>query len=306
MKKKSKVFTILFLTIILAASCNFIYSPIHSRENPNDWNAVLTSLLAVQPRAGEVMVSVPWREFRYDYYDDDERIEEAMLVYSVGQAIPIRVAPLPPDSGGIFGFDFDESPAIFSESIYNLKNGEDVWFALYPRMGKKWLAPIYEIITVRDIADIPVVSGAGPYTPEKGATMDEWGWFDQDDLAIGATTVWAGFYLVLRFNLPDRIRCTYASLKMTATGTDGMIYPVGSRLFEHVDDNERIGMVDFRNGNSFLVGDATGALGADITDAVNAAIVYGSDTFVIEVDGRAADWTNTYGSETITLDYEQY
>jgi hypothetical protein len=300
MKGKSKCFIILFLTISLVSSCNFLYSPIHSRENPNDRNAVITNLLAVQPQAGEVMVSFPWQESYYVY--DDERIEEAMLVYSVGKAMPIRVAPLPPDSGGIFGFKFDESPAIFSESIYNLKSGEDVWFALYPKMGNKWLAPLYEKITVRDISEIPVVTGAGLFTSEYSVVMDELGWlYDTNPLAIPING-----YLVLRFDLPERIRCTYASLKMNATGTNAMIYPVSSRLFANVDENERVNMIDYLNGSSFLISDATGALGADITDAVNAAIVYGSDTFVIEVDGGTATWTDTYGSESLTLDYEQY
>lgn len=311
MRRNNRGFVILVSTLLFAVSCNFIYSPIHGRENPNDQEAVLTSLLAVQPQAEEVMVSFPWRELYYDYYNDNEKIEEAMLVYSVGKAIPIRVAPLPSDSGGIFGFEFDESPVIFSKSIYNLNSGEDVWFALYPKTKNKWLAPLYEKISVRDIADIPTVSGAGPFTPEKGATMDEGGWFDQDDLVSGSNyTVGTNCYLVLRFNLPDRIRCLYASLQLSVPMNNGsdnaMIYPVCSLLFENMNDNERGDMVDINNGSSFLVSEAVSALGADITDAVNAAVVYGSDIFVIQVDGGAADWTDTYGSETITLDYEQY
>src|SRR6056297_1133562 len=115
MRKRLFLTYLISLVLYFFVSCNFFFSPVHGRENPNDRDAVITSVLAVQPQPGEVVVSFPWRGLNYDYYDDDERIEEAMLVYSVGQAIPIRVAPIPPDSGGIFGFELGEGPAIFSK-----------------------------------------------------------------------------------------------------------------------------------------------------------------------------------------------
>jgi hypothetical protein len=304
---------LLSLLIALFASCNFFYNPLHGRENPNDYEGTVMSPFAFQVQPGEVEISFAWREVYY-YHDDEDVVEEVMLVYSLGKTLPIRVVPIPPDLGGIYGYDRAKESMIYSERIGGLAVGDEVWFALYPRLGEKWLAPLYEHITLRDAEEIPFVTLAGPYSPERGAVMNYWGWMgselgtsDSYTLENNTTT---SQYLVLRFNLPDRVRCTVARLTLpfaASSTNNGLAYPIVYGYIEHLnDDGARIASIDYNNGSNFTISDAaTGT--ALVTEAVNAAMRYGSDTILITLGpGQLENSSGNYGSESLTLDYEQY
>ncbi|MDZ7794335.1 MAG: hypothetical protein U5P10_11790 [Spirochaetia bacterium] len=139
--------------VLFFTACNFLLSPMHGRENPNDWKTQIYGVFAAQLSSNTVKVSFPWRD-RFNNYDDEDVIEEAMLVYSIGKAIPIRTTPMPPDSGGSFGFSFEDGKYLYTKQIDGLSEGDEVWFALYPRMGMRWLAPLYEKIEIKNPAEI--------------------------------------------------------------------------------------------------------------------------------------------------------
>jgi len=295
-------------------ACNFLISPIHGRENPNDWEAQIYDVFASQLSSDTVKFSFPWRD-RFNNYDDEDVIEEAMLVYSVGKAIPIRTAPLPPDSGGSYGFSFEDGKYLYTKEIDGFSEGDEVWFALYPKMGVRWLAPLYEKIVLKDPANISVTVGAGPYVPEAGAIMASDGWINElnsgDSYFIDGN-VGVEQYLLLRFeNLPDKVKCTDAQLYLPVVGDsdNGFAYPIITRNYEYIDDNTRLRLIDYNNGSSFTYAQAAGGI-ANVTNAVNAAIRYGSDTILMSIETGLSEGTLAppagYGDETLTITYEQY
>lgn len=302
--------TTLLITLVFSA-CNFLVSPMHGRENPNDWKAQIYDVFAAQLSSNTVEVSFPWRD-RLNNSDDDEAIEEAMLVYSVGKSLPVRTAPLPPDSGGSYGFSFEDGKYLYTKEIDGLAEGDEVWFALYPRIGIRWLAPLYEKIEIKDPANIPVTVGAGPFFPEAGATMAFDGWLNElqtgDPYTIDGT-VGAEQYLLLRFELPDRVRCTDAVIDMPVSGVAeiGFAYPIITRYYEHTDESTRLRLIDYNNGSSFTYDQASTGT-AIVTEAVNAAIRYGSDTILLSIDSGVTENSVApdFGAETLTITYEQY
>ncbi|MDZ7794334.1 MAG: hypothetical protein U5P10_11785 [Spirochaetia bacterium] len=67
-------------------------------------------------------------------------------------------------------------------------------------------------------------------------------------------------------------------------------------------------LVDYNNSSNFVFGDA-GSGSADITEAVDTAIAYGSDTLLIAVESGASESTLDppyFGDEYLTITYEQY
>ncbi|MDY7028679.1 MAG: hypothetical protein SVR04_10315, partial [Spirochaetota bacterium] len=56
------------------------------------------NLFAYQTGEHEVTASFTWRDV-FINYDEETAIEEAVMVYNVGEALPVRIIPLPPDSG---------------------------------------------------------------------------------------------------------------------------------------------------------------------------------------------------------------
>src|SRR6056297_2649971 len=124
MLNKYVILSITAVVFLFFSGCNFLLPPMHGRENPNDWEAQIYDVFAAQLSSDTVKVSFPWRD-RFNNYDDDDVIEEAMLVYSVGKAIPVRTAPLPPDSGGSFGFSFEDEKYLYSKEIDGLSEGDE-------------------------------------------------------------------------------------------------------------------------------------------------------------------------------------
>lgn len=295
--------------VLFFSACNFLLSPLHGRENPNDWEAQIYDVFAAQLSADTIKVSFPWRD-RFNHYDDEDVIEEAMLVYSIGKAIPVRTAPLPPDSGGSFGFGFEDGQYLYTKEIDGLSQGDEVWFALYPRMGMRWLAPLYEKIEIKDPVNILVTTGSGPFYPEAGATMTFEGWInklnDGDSYTIDGT-VDAEQYLLLRFELPDRVRCVNATIDMPVTGNnyDGYAYPIITRNYNHTDESTRLRLIDYYNGSSFTYSQASTGT-ADITTAVNAAIRYGSDSLMFTIEPGQSENGSSFGAEFLTITYEEY
>jgi len=117
---------------------------------------------------------------------------------------------------------------------------------------------------------------------------------------------------LLRFeNLPDKVKCTDAQLYLPVVGDsdNGFAYPIITRNYEYIDDNTRLRLIDYNNGSSFTYAQAAGGI-ANVTNAVNAAIRYGSDTILMSIETGLSEGTLAppagYGDETLTITYEQY
>jgi len=287
MLNKYVILSITAVVLLFFSGCNFLLPPMHGRENPNDWEAQIYDVFAAQLSSDTVKVSFPWRD-RFNNYDDDDVIEEVMLVYSVGKAIPVRTAPLPPDSGGSFGFSFEDEKYLYSKEIDGLSEGDEVWFALYPRIGMRWLAPLYDKIKIKSIPDMITVSPPA-ISPEDGFLMNSSGNIiaELPDAAFDDYTldnsIGTEEYLILSFDLPDDIQCTSADLYLPVTngsGNIGYAYPFISHLFRYTNESSRLQLIDYNNFDSFQFGQAEVG-NADISTSINAAIVYGSNTIII-------------------------
>jgi len=296
------------LLVFSLTSCNFFFIPQHGRENSNDAQAQIYNLFAYQSGANEVAVQFAWRDPVY-IDDNDEVIEEAVLVYNVGEALPVRSIPLPPDSGGTEGFDFKDDHYIHTKVIDGLDEGDEVYFSLYPHTRKKWLAPLYEKITVKDLIDIPIVNDPFQYPAVFAFQFFVDGWmhevFDSDQYFLSNTE-----YLLLRFDLPDNIRCTQANLVMPMFADSGTVSPVTFRFVEYIPDtNARLSMIDYSGGSTVA---SFNSMPVDVTEAVNAAIAYGSDALLIRKDtatGVGPFTHNSVGpppSEYLQLTYQEF
>ncbi len=299
----------LIAVVLLFSACNFMLPPMHGRENPNDWEAQIYDVFAAQLSSDTVEVSFPWRD-RFNNYDDDDVIEEAMLVYSVGKAIPVRAAPLPPDSGGSFGFSFEDQKYLYSKEIDGLSQGDEVWFALYPRLGMRWLAPLFEKIEIKEKSSLPTVTDSN-VLPINAWLMDANGVITQPPTAGNYridNTVGNEQYLILQFEFPKDIHFTSATLELPFSSiNDAAAYPFITPFVEYTDDSTRLKLIDYYNESNFTLQE-TSTGNADIVNAMNAAATYGSDIIVIiPSTGVVENSDNLYGTdERITYTYEQY
>jgi len=311
---KKKVFVLLTIFFIISiSSCNFFIIPQHGRENSNDFQAQIYNLFAFQTGDSEVRVSFTWRDLIFNN-DEDEKIEEAVLVYNVGEALPIRSIPLPPDTGGTVGFDFKDGVYEYSKIIDGLSEGDRVYFALYPRTKSRWLAPLYETVKVMDTADRPLVVSVpsefiavdGLQVKSNGEISEISGSYNIDnDVALEE-------FVIFRFDLPDRIFCTDARLNLpTLSATTGFAYPVVYPYFDHIDGNDISRLIDYSNGIPISFDDGIGSGGAgageaDITDVVNSAILHQSNAIAIMASPGVSENGLSFGTEELTLEYQEY
>ncbi|MCF7948859.1 MAG: hypothetical protein K9M94_09770 [Spirochaetia bacterium] len=310
MVKKLGFLSTATVILLFFSACNFLFSPMHGRENPNDWEAQIYDVFAAQLSSNTIKVSFPWRE-RYNNYDDEDVIEEAMMVYSVGKAIPVRTTPLPPDSGGSFGFDFENGQYLYTKEIDGLSEGNEVWFALYPRMGVRWLAPLYEKIEIKKKSSIPIVTDSN-VLPVDAWLMDASGAISQPPSSPATyridNTVGNEQYLILQFDFPKNIQFTSAALELPFSSTNNAAaYPVITQFVEHTDDSTRLKLIDYYNESNFTLQEASTG-NASIVNAMNAAAIYGSDTIVIiPYSGVSENSATPYGTdEQFSYTYEQY
>ena len=298
---------LIILIILFTSSCNFFFIPQHGRENGNDAQAQIYNLFAYQSGENEVTVQFAWREPVY-IDDNDEAVQEAVLVYNEGEALPVRSIPLPPDSGGTEGFDFKDGQYIYSKIIDGLAAGDDIYFSLYPHTRREWLAPLFEKITVRNSIDIPLIADPKQYPADSAFQFYPDGWmhevFDGNQYFLSNTE-----FLLLRFDLPDNIRCTQANLVMPIFAGSGSVFPVTFRFVEHIPDTiTRLSMIDYNGGSTV----AFNSMPVDVTEAVNAAIMYGSDALLIRKDNATVVGPFTHNSigpppsEYLQITYQEF
>lgn len=296
---------------LFSISCTFFFSPLHGRENSDDPKAQIYNLFAAQTGVEEVTAGFTWRSDVFSH-DDEEKIEEAVLVYNVGEALPVRSVPLPPDSGGTVGYENKDGTYSYSKIIKGVSQGETVWFALYPRTKKGWLAPLYESIEVRDYASIPV---AGPLiqTPINvyagSSSGGVWRLSTSDNYILSNDGTYKEF-VILQFDLPQRISCTQALLRLPIHMSEyARAYPVAFEYIEHMNGDEVMQLVDTAVYSEFIMDDSAIGVGmgnADITDVINRAIVYETNMIMIIVNPPLNINVTYDGTEQINITFVQY
>ncbi|MFP4180827.1 MAG: hypothetical protein ACLFSA_12305, partial [Spirochaetaceae bacterium] len=116
------------------------------------------------------------------------------------------------------------------------------------------------------------------------------------------------YFLILQFDFPDKVWCTEALLTLTpltagTTGT-GSANAVSIVNIDQYSDYNVFDYFDFTHESTFNFTDAeTGS--ADITEAVNAAILLGSDTLAIRAATLGEGDTFNYDGEALTISYEK-
>ena len=292
------------LLVISVSACNFFILPKHGHENINDSRAQISNIFAYQNAKGEVTAQFSWRyPLRID--DVDDRIKEAVLAYSVGAPLPLRFVPFPTDKGGVVNFTFEDGQYLYSKTIDGLSKGDDVYFALYPRTEKQWLAPLFEKITVRDPDDIPLVVDATQYSAEPLFQFYTDGYIFEIESGSGQYWLSSTNLVLLRFELPDKIHCTNAQLTLPAFAGTGIVYPITFKYIEWMGDDERLSTIDVNNTSA--VADFN-LPSLDVTEAVNAAIVYGSDALLVETTADVGPFTYNPSTPTeyLTITYQEF
>ncbi len=316
MRKKTVILFSISMVYIFLASCNFLISPLHTRENSNDWKKQIHNLFAEQLTDNSLKISFSWLGDRNFYYDEDNiDIDEALLIYSTDKAYLSRTTLIPPEYGGSYRFDFSEEYHLYSKEISEFSKNEEVWFALYPKQGMRWYAPLYEKIVLQDASSIPTITSPS-MSPINGFIMDSSGYHYElytgspgDPYSIESSFGFAR-YLVLQFDLPDRARCLDATIYLPVNGgaVIGYAYPIISGEFEYVDDTQRLRLIDYQNASTFTY-DQAAAGNANITAAVDAAIKYRSNTILFAIEDGSTENTTAgsgYGDESMVITFQQY
>ncbi len=301
---------LIVLFVFFISGCTFFFSPLHGRENADDPAAQIYNLMAVQTGQNEVTASFTWRKALFNY-DREEEITETVLVYNIGEALPVRSIPLPPDSGGSVGYERDEGRYSYSKTVEGVDEGDTLWFALYPRTDRRWLAPLYESIKVQDTSSFipqgPLVAGVTDafsgnifgqvFAVEAGNTYPLFNDGSNED------------FIILRFDIPKRIMCTEAFLFLpTGVGNTARAYPL---IFPHVNgmqSSDVLQLIDESVSASFPLDasvNGAGAGNAEITAVINKAVLYESNTIIIRPD-PGTNINPNYGSEDVNISYIQY
>jgi len=297
--------------LLFSSSCTFFFSPLHGRENNDDPQSQIYNLFAAQTGEGEVTASFTWRSSVFDY-DEEEKIEEAVLVYNVGEALPVRSIPLPPDSGGTVGYEDKDGTYSYSKIIEGVSEGEKVWFALYPRTKKAWLAPLYESVEVRDYATIPITGPfiQAPINVYAGSSSGGvWKLSTSDNYILSNDGTHKDF-VIFQFDLPRRISCTQARLRLPIHMSEyARAYPVAFEHIEHMNGDEVMQLVDTAVYSEFIMDDSAIGVGtgnADIADALNKAVVYETNMIMIIVNPPLNINVTYDGTEQMNVTYVQY
>lgn len=299
------------MCLISLTSCNFFFLPLHGRENADDPEAQIYNIFAYQTGEHKVTASFTWRDVFFNY-DEETAIEEAVMVYNVGEALPVRSIPLPPDSGGIVGFDFNDGQYIYSKIIDGLEEGEAVWFALYPRTERRWLAPLYESIVVEEYP--PALQTEPLLAVDRIFVDDGSGYMQEIEIGSDTYTLEGTFsrYIALQFDIPKRVLVSSAFLRIQdSAGLSGLAwaYPVSFRHINGVDAGVIQNFIDKKNGVQFDLSLASAVNAtADITAAVNAAIIYETNTILITLDSSNSNtFNNNSGPEALQqIEYTVY
>jgi len=313
MKQSRYIFLWILLPILIftLTGCSFLLSPLHGRENSEDPEAQIYNLFAYQTGEEEVTASFTWRDVFFDY-DEDTAIEEAVLVYSIGIPLPVHTLPLPPDSGGMVDFTFEDDQYAYSKTVEGVSEGESVWFALYPRVKRRWLAPLYEKITVRsyplDWEFEPSIAAEEGFRKDPADSRLE-------RLEAGENYFLDGIidqYAVLRFDIPKRVYVNTARLLLPfnaapGAGEKAWAYPLTFRYVDGMDENILRRFADFENGVQF---DLTAAFPspstADITRVIQKAILYESNAILIRMDSSEVNDINFGGEALENIEYYEY
>ncbi|MFP4490240.1 MAG: hypothetical protein ACLFNZ_02090 [Spirochaetaceae bacterium] len=304
-----------FLSLLLSlASCELLFSSLHGRENIHDEQAQVFNTHGLQRSIGEVDAGFGWKGLPR-WNDGEEEVVEVLVMYGFGSPPPTKTLAAMPQSNGGKLFAKEEGTCAYRWSLNAFEAGDEVWFAFYPRTEDAWLAAMYDKVTVKSAEDFEAV-GPENLLPVRGFTGDAYGteaWVSGeltsgDSYDIDRITTSEEYFLILQFDLPDKVWCTEALLTLTpltagTTGT-GSANAVSIVNIDQYSDYNVFDYFDFTHESTFNFTDAeTGS--ADITEAVNAAILLGSDTLAIRAATLGEGDTFNYDGEALTISYEK-
>ena len=300
---KYTVGSVLFLlcTIPIFTSCEFLLLPAHLRENVYDEEAQISNFTARQNDVDNVRVGFGWRP-PLEVREDTELIEEVKVLYRVGGPPTSHSQNLPPDAGGSKTFSQQDGTFAYLWDLDLFDPGDEVWFALYPKVGMRWYAPRYAKVEVKDSV-VPTNSNA--FSAGWGIEVDKLSSNVQPvtNISISNDTGISERFAVVFFNLPEHVFCTQAFIQdPSAGGTDNVvIYPMARRDFDWGNVPDIINQADKSVGGDTgadFVTDLNG--GIDITHVVNRAILLGTDAFLIW--SSVSSTTNTIDVGTLHID----
>jgi len=290
-----------FLMLLFLTSCEFLLLPSHLRENVYDEEAQISNFTARQTTVDNIRVGFGWRP-PLEVREDTELIEEVKVLYRVGGPPTSHSQNLPPDAGGSKTFSQQDGTFAYLWDLDRFEPGDEVWFALYPKVGMRWYAPRYAKVDVKD-----------SLVPTNSNTFYAgWGiWVDKLNSDIEAKTSidiinnqgTAEEFAVVFFNLPEHVFCTQAFIQdPSAGGADFVvIYPMSRREFDWGNVSDIINQADKSVGGDTGADFDPGLInGIDITEVVNRAILLGTDAFLIW--SSVSSTTNTIDVGTLHID----
>ena len=301
----SNIFLVLILILIMNG-CSFLLSPLNIRQNPNDESAQIKQVKIAQTAPDTVTANVVIRDSLH-YFDEDEKIEEVFLAYSLETPPPSRMIFYPPEKGGTKSFQKEFGVVSYSWDIKGLEVDDEVWLAAYPKTEQKWHAAIYDKVTVEDI------TGAGGLVSIENVLLKNMYYVDAFDAGggerLGVFEV-SGITrpieivndteesnLILRFYLDNEITtCDSALLTIEPTssgsGANCVIFP----MLNNVSTGEGYTVAEnallSRDGaNAITLGDnfSAGINNVDITAQVDWAISHGSNAIAIGSNSNIAE-----------------
>lgn len=267
--------------VLIVASCNLYLVPQRGRENVYDQDSQIRAFKTLQFASDEVVTSFAWLPPKR-FFDEEERVQEVRIFKGFDKPNILNFQPWA--LGDVESVTYDKSTIsyAFTDTWDNVQKGDEVWFTLYYRTERGWLAPLYERVKVLDPPPTPATAGTG-MTVDSITSIN----FDTPDVTDNPTTNYpvasssSGNYAIAVYFFEDLQQYYYydsVTFNFEVTGSvgdPGMIAPLYS---SDADNNDIRELIDDNAAVSFNFANTTSV---DVTEVVNRASMYGTNAIVL-------------------------
>ncbi len=277
---KSSLKLLLCSVAVMIASCNLYLVPQRGRENVYDQDSQIRAFKTLQLVPGEVVTRFAWMPPRR-YFDEEDRIQEVRIFKRSDKPHILSLQPLSSDDVESVTYDRSTISNVFFDTWNKVKTGDEIWFTLYYRTERGWLAPLFERIKVLDPAPTPATAGTGmPVDSITSINFDTSNVTDNPSSDYPVASSSSGNYSIAVYFFKDLQQYYYYDsvtfdFDTSGGGDPGLIAPLYS---SDADNNDIRELIDDDVAVSFNFA-ATNSI--DVTEVMNRAAMYGTNAIVL-------------------------
>ena len=293
-------FSLTLLIILFFVSCNLVISNPHTRENPNDPEAVISRFYAFPLNTDKVITTWRWND---DNNNSDMRVEELWLQHSPNDY---------PEVLNLFSGESISNSSISEFEWTGLDKNTSHYFALHIKDEENnWYAPLFAKATLPG----EIVSSFFGFT--KALKVDDLNTVVSMTSGIAVNRNSApNSVLVVELNVPDDIYIISATIEtfLTSGGITTTlplrVYPIIRYWDEASTGGNGYSQLNDTGMDYYVVDDSVSAfidsgepILNDITEVVRKALLYDPKQIVFKMDTTGDSTVSVFDASFINIEY---